>query len=98
MVNKLRKTEQEAINKLAIMLNKQESEIKFIDIARTIAAFIRTEFKIKETRFEQFLFENNCSWNEVTCSQASLNGHIDCLIYAKTNKRVYLLLSNFRIK
>ena len=29
--------------------------------------------------------ENNCHWDEETCSYATLNGHLNCLKYAKEN-------------
>jgi len=28
---------------------------------------------------------NGCPWNENTCSNAALNGHMDCLVYAREN-------------
>ena len=58
MTSKLRDHEKSAITQLAKLLGKNESEIQFIDIARSIASFIRSEFKIKETKFQRFLFEN----------------------------------------
>ena len=58
MTNKLRDHEKNAIAQLAKMFGKKESEIQFIDIARSIASFIRSEFKIEETKFQRFLFEN----------------------------------------
>ena len=57
VVDKLRKQDHKAIKELAMALNKGESEVKFIHIARAIASFIRSEFKIKKTKFEEFLFE-----------------------------------------
>jgi cytochrome c peroxidase len=58
MTNKLRDNEKSAITQLSKLIGKKESEIRFIDIARAIASFIRSEFKIKETKFQKFLFEN----------------------------------------
>jgi cytochrome c peroxidase len=58
MVDKLRKYEQKSINELAQKLGKEANEIEFIDIAKSIAAFIRSEFRVKKTSFEKFVFEN----------------------------------------
>jgi cytochrome c peroxidase len=58
MTNKLRDHEKSAIAQLANLIGKKESEVRFIDIARSIASFIRSEFKIKKTKFQRFLFEN----------------------------------------
>ena len=57
VVDKLRKQDHKVIKELAMALNKGELEVKFIHIARAIASFIRSEFQIKKTRFEEFLFE-----------------------------------------
>jgi cytochrome c peroxidase len=58
MTSKLRVHEKNAIAQLAKLIGKKESGVQFIDIARSIASFIRSEFKIKETKFQRFLFEN----------------------------------------
>ena len=58
MTSKLRDHEKSAITQLANLIGKKESGIQFIDIARSVASFIRSEFKIKETKFQRFLFKN----------------------------------------
>ena len=58
MTNKLRNNEKSAITQLAKLIGMKVSEVQFIDIARAIASFIRSEFKIKKTKFQKFLFEN----------------------------------------
>jgi cytochrome c peroxidase len=58
MTNKLRDHEKSAITQLANLIGKKESEVQFIDIARSISSFIKSEFRIKETKFQRFLFEN----------------------------------------
>jgi len=54
ITDNLRLNEPKAINDLAKLLKKEKNEIKFIDIARSIAAFIRSEFSIKETKLHKF--------------------------------------------
>ncbi len=49
--------EKEAIVQLAKLLKKKFSQIQFLDIARSIAAFIRAKFHIKNTKFHNFLFK-----------------------------------------
>ena len=58
MTSKLRDHEKNAIDQLSKIMGKKESQIEFIDIARSIASFIRSEFRIKETKFQRFLFGN----------------------------------------
>ena len=53
----LQKHEKEAVIQLAKILKKEISQIQFLDIARSIAAFIRAEFRIKNTKFHNFLFK-----------------------------------------
>lgn len=52
----LRKTEVEAIASLSGQLRKPAPDIRFLDVARSIAAFIRSEFRLKDTRFHKFVF------------------------------------------
>ena len=47
--------EQEAIENLANKIGVNIKDIKFLDIATSIAAFIRAEFKIKNTRLNNFV-------------------------------------------
>jgi len=55
VVNNLKKFETDGISQLAEKIGKEESEINFLDIATSIAAFIRHEFKIKNTRLNSFV-------------------------------------------
>jgi cytochrome c peroxidase len=55
IVDNLKKNERDAINNLAAKLNKTSVEINFLDVATSIAAFIRDEFRIRETRLEKFM-------------------------------------------
>jgi cytochrome c peroxidase len=41
---------------LAMARDTQQTEIEFLDIAEAIAAFIRSNFKVKSTRFHEFIF------------------------------------------
>ena len=45
-----------AVEELAKQLNKRVDDIIFHDVARSIAAFIRSEFRIKDTKFHEFVF------------------------------------------
>jgi cytochrome c peroxidase len=53
---RLVRTESSAINILADRLEKPVKEIIFFDVARAIAAFIRSEFRLRETKFQNFVF------------------------------------------
>jgi cytochrome c peroxidase len=55
VTNKLIKNEPKAIKDLASKINKKIDEITFLDIATSIAAFIRKEFKIKTTLLDDFV-------------------------------------------
>lgn len=48
--------ESESVIELAELTQKAPSHVSFGDIAESIAAFIRQEFKIRETRLERFVF------------------------------------------
>ena len=56
IVARLVKTEREAIGQLAAQLDKRVREVTFRDVARSIAAFIRSEFRLHETPFHRFVF------------------------------------------
>ena len=58
VVNRMQRHEKEAITQLAEALKKEISQIQFLDIARSIAAFIRAEFRIKDTKLHNFLFKD----------------------------------------
>ena len=51
-------TEPDAIRQLAVRLQKPEDQLSFGDIARAIAAFIRSEFRMQDTRLHQYVFGN----------------------------------------
>ena len=57
VADRLREHEQSAVAELAAKLQKDEADIKFLDIARSIASFIRSEFRVRSTRFHDFLFD-----------------------------------------
>ena len=52
----LLETEQDAVGELAMRLEKPASEVTFHDVARSIAAFIRAEFRLQDTAFHRFVF------------------------------------------
>ena len=56
IVMRLVETEREVMNELAASLAKPLSEVAFGDVARSIAAFIRSEFRIRDTPFHRFVF------------------------------------------
>lgn len=56
IVQNLRKTEPLAIEDLARQTNKEPDALSFMDIARSIAAFIRSEFRLRDTKFHKFVF------------------------------------------
>lgn len=43
-------------NQLADATQKSISELRFLDVANAIAAFIRSNFRLKQTRFHKFVF------------------------------------------
>ena len=56
IVMRLVETERDAMNELAASLDKPLSEVAFGDVARSVAAFIRSEFRIRDTPFHRFVF------------------------------------------
>jgi cytochrome c peroxidase len=58
VVDQLREKEAGAIASLADRLDKPATEIRFLDVARSIAAFIRSEFRLRDTRFHRFVLGN----------------------------------------
>lgn len=56
VVDRLRSTESPALRELARQTSKQIDELTFKDIARSIAAFIRSAFRMKDTKFHGFVF------------------------------------------
>ena len=55
IADNLRRSEPEASKALAAHLNKSVDALTYIDYARSIAAFIRSEFRIRETKLERFV-------------------------------------------
>ena len=55
VTHKLKINEPETINNLALKLNKKVKDIEYLDIAKSIASFIRSEFRIKETKLDRFV-------------------------------------------
>ena len=56
IVAQLLETEQDAVGELAVQLEKLATDITFHDVARSIAAFIRSEFRLEDTAFHRFVF------------------------------------------
>jgi cytochrome c peroxidase len=55
IADNLRKVEPAASRDLAGALGKPVEQLRYTDYARTIAAFIRSEFRVKPTRLERFV-------------------------------------------
>jgi cytochrome c peroxidase len=55
IANNLRRFEPQASEDLAERLNKPVAKLTYTDYARAIAAFIRSEFRIRETKLERFV-------------------------------------------
>ena len=55
IADNLRRFEPEASKALAAHLNKPVDELTYTDYARSLAAFIRSEFRIRETKLERFV-------------------------------------------
>jgi len=55
IVENLKKNEPATIKELAAKRNISVDEVRFIDVATALAAFIRDEFRIGETRLEKFV-------------------------------------------
>ncbi|MBU3547474.1 cytochrome-c peroxidase [Polynucleobacter sp. MWH-Jannik1A5] len=53
IANNLKTVEPKASADLAVKLNKKTQDLEYIDYARAIAAFIRKEFRLKETKLER---------------------------------------------
>ena len=75
ITEKLKKYEKHASTKLAETLKKSKNNLTFSDYARSLAAFIRDKFRIKETKLERFVN------NETTLSKNELNGGL--IFYGK---------------
>ena len=56
IATRLVETERKVMNELAASLDKPLSEVAFGEVARSIAAFIRSEFRIRDTAFHRFVF------------------------------------------
>lgn len=53
----LRRFEPDAAKSLAATLEKPEPHLTYTDFARSLAAFIRSEFRIKTTKLERFVYQ-----------------------------------------
>ena len=58
IVTRLVETERQTMEELAARLDKRLSQVAFRDVARSIAAFIRSEFRLRDTGFHRFVFGN----------------------------------------
>ena len=60
---RLRKGEADTVSELETFFFTGAAALSFRHVATAIAAFIRNEFRLRETRFHQFIFggENNLS-------------------------------------
>ena len=56
ILTRLAETERASMEKLASNLGKQLNDLAFSDVARSITAFIRSEFRLRDTTFHQFVF------------------------------------------
>ena len=56
ILTRLFQTERAAMENLTSNLDKPLTEIAFADVARSIAAFIRSEFRLRDTDFHRFVF------------------------------------------
>lgn len=66
IVQSLVKKEPEASMSLAKALGKDHSKLEYIDFARSLAAFIRSEFRLKPTKLEQVIAgKDSFSQNEL---------------------------------
>jgi cytochrome c peroxidase len=66
IARRLVRGEPQAASALAIDLHKSTAELTYTDFARSLAAFIRSNFRIHETKLERFAYdEGNLSDSEV---------------------------------
>ncbi len=66
ITNNLKSKEKDDSIKLAGLLKKKFDDLEYLDYAKSIAAFIRHEFRIKETKFHEFVFnKGNLDENEI---------------------------------
>lgn len=56
LLKSIRLNEKSTVSALASYFNIQTSELKFIHIAHALSSFIRDNFKLRETRFHEFVF------------------------------------------
>jgi cytochrome c peroxidase len=56
LMNRINRTEPEAIKELAKKLQKPVRRVVFLDVARSISAFIRASFRLKNTKFHNFVY------------------------------------------
>jgi cytochrome c peroxidase len=58
IVRRLARGEPQASAALARYLHKNENQLTYTDFARALAAFIRSKFRIRQTKLERFAFDN----------------------------------------
>jgi cytochrome c peroxidase len=68
IADSLRKKEPNASMEIASYFHKDVNELTYRDYAQSLASFIRTDFKIKETKLERFVFKKE------TLSNSELKG------------------------
>jgi len=56
LVERLNEAESAAMSSLAAKLNLPAGSLTFREIARSLAAFIRSDFRLRETKFQRFVF------------------------------------------
>ena len=70
IAEKLKKYEKNSSMQLAHILKKSQKDLTFNDYARSLAAFIRDKFRIKETKLEKFVNK------KITLSKNEIDGGI----------------------
>lgn len=58
VAHNLKTFERDASLQLAKLLDKNIEDLKYFDFARAMTSFIREKFKLKETKFESFVYKN----------------------------------------
>ena len=58
VAHNLKTFERDASLQLAKLLDKDIEDLKYFDFARAMTSFIREKFKLKETKFESFVYKN----------------------------------------
>lgn len=64
IASKIKSDEPQTVKSIGNKLSISADEISYIHLARAIAAFIRTEFRLRETRFHKYVFDGGELTNE----------------------------------